>query len=72
VHIDDERVHRCELLVGRMNDQVGPFSNDLQVVIGDQRGDLDDHFRGVIQAGHFEIHPNKHSAKRNGPGAPGR
>ena len=60
MHVDDERVHRGERFVGLVDDEVGPFGDDLELVVGDDGGDLDDHVPGRIEAGHLEVHPHEH------------
>jgi hypothetical protein len=60
VHVDDERIHRRQHLVGLVHDEVGPLGDDLQVVVGHERGDLHDDVAGVVQPRHLEIHPHEH------------
>ena len=62
VHADDERVHPAEHVVGLVDHEIGAFRNDRQLVVGDDRGDLDDHIPVVIQPGHLEIHPHQHGS----------
>ena len=63
VHLDHDRVHLGERLLVLVHDEVGTLLQDVQVVVGDQRGDLDDHVPGRLQAGHLEIHPHQHGRK---------
>ena len=60
VHLDDEGIHAGQHLVGLMDDQIGSFGDDLEVVVGHDRGDLDDHVERVIEPGHLEVHPHEH------------
>ena len=53
-------VHLGERVVGRVDDEVGALVDDLQVVVGDERGDLDDQCACRVETGHLEIHPNQH------------
>lgn len=60
MHVDHDRIHRGEHVVGGVHDEVGALGDDPQFVVGHDRSDLDDEVPGVVQAGHLEIHPNKH------------
>ena len=44
----------------------GPSATIAQVVVGDDRGDLDDHVAGVVEPGHLEIHPDQHALDTTG------
>ena len=60
VHLADDLVHLGQLL-GRLGDhQVGAFGDEVEVVVGHQRGDLDDDVTGRVKARHLEIHPDQH------------
>ena len=61
VHLDDDRIHRREHLVVGVDDEVGALGDDPQLVVGDDRGDLDDAVAGVVEPGHLEIHPHEHA-----------
>ena len=41
-------------------DQIGTLGDDLEFVVGDQRGDLDDDVTRRLQAGHLQVHPDEH------------
>ena len=45
----------------------GPSSMMLQLVVGDDRGDLDDQVARVVETGHLEIHPNQHVGSSRRP-----
>src|SRR4029450_13756265 len=45
---------------GLVDNQVGALGDDLQLVVGHQRGDLDDHVPDRIEACHLEVHPHEH------------
>ena len=62
VHLPHNLVHRPERSRRRGYDQVGALGDDLQFVIGHQRGDLDDEVSGRVQPGHFQVHPHEHGA----------
>jgi len=60
MHLHHEGIHRREHVIRLVNDEVWAFSDNHQIVVGNQRCDLYDHLFGVVEAGHFEVHPNKH------------
>ena len=60
MHVDDERVHHGQRLVGLVDDEVGALGHDGEVVVGDEGGDLDDDVAGRVEAGHLEVHPHQH------------
>ena len=60
VHVDHERIHLHQHVVGLMDHDVGPFGDDVELVVGHQRGDLDDHVGGVVEPRHLEVHPHQH------------
>ena len=43
-----------------MDHDVGAFGDDRQLVVGDDRGDLDDDVVDVVEARHLEVHPHEH------------
>ena len=49
-----------KLLGRRTDDEVGPFCDDVELVVGDDRGDLDDDVVRWVQSGHLEVHPGEH------------
>src|SRR5205085_1950114 len=53
--------------------EVGPFGDDVQLVVRDDRGDLDDDVLRGIETGHLQIHPDQHAANlgRRTPSGPG-
>ena len=61
VHVNDKRVHRGELLVGGVDDQIRSLGDNLELIVGDQCRDLHDDVRRVVETGHFEIHPDEHA-----------
>ena len=50
-----------------MDDEVGAFSDDVQVVIGNECGDFHDDIGFRLKASHFEVHPHQHAmqSRRN-------
>ena len=66
MHVDDDGIHARERLGRLVHDEVGPLGDDLQLVVGDDRGDLDDDVLGRIEAGHLEVHPDEHRAQATG------
>ena len=50
----DERLGRL------VHDEVGALGDDLELVVGDDRGDLDDDVLRRVEAGHLEVHPDEH------------
>ena len=60
VHLDDYRVHLGKCSVVLVNDKIGTFSDDVQIVVGHQRGYLDDHVARRFETGHLQIHPYQH------------
>ena len=63
MHIGDEGVHLGEFSLGGMNDQVGPFGDQLKVVVGEQGRNLNDHMPTWLQPSHLKIHPCKHDLR---------
>ena len=53
MHVGDEVVHLSHHLIGLVNDQIRALGDDVQVIIGDQGGDLHDDVAGLVEAGHF-------------------
>ena len=50
--------------LGRLvHDEVGALGHDLELVVGDDRGDLDDDVAGRVEPGHLEIHPDEHGRR---------
>lgn len=60
VHVADEIIHRLEGLGSLMDDEARSLGNDLEFVVGDQRRYLDNDVPIGIEAGHLQIHPDKH------------
>ena len=60
VHLDDERVHAGEHLVGLVDDEVGPLGDDGPARRRSRRGDLDDDVARVVEPGHLQVHPHEH------------
>lgn len=63
VHFDDDRVHTGEPLVGGVDDKIGPFSNHIEIVIGDDCCNFYDDIFNSVEAGHLEVHPSKHGLR---------
>ena len=70
VHVDHERVHGGQDVVGLVDDEVGALDQDVQLVVGDQGGDLDDDVTTGIQSRHLEIHPDEHDGSGLRAGRP--
>ncbi len=47
-------------LGGCRQHQIRTFGDDLEVIVGDEGGDLDDDVAAGVQAGHLEVHPRQH------------
>src|SRR5205823_4175157 len=60
VHFPHEVVHPGQSLSLVVDDEVGPYGDDLEVVVGDQCCDLDDHVAVGVEPGHLEVHPRQH------------
>ena len=43
----------------------GPSATIVEVVVGDERGDLDDHVLGRVEPGHLEVHPHQHGGTQS-------
>ncbi len=56
-------IHAGQHLVGLVDHEVGTLGDDREVVVGDDRGDLDDHVRRVVEPRHLQIHPHEHPAR---------
>ncbi len=53
------RVHAREHFFGLMDHDRGPFCDDIQVLVGDHRGDFDDLIGLGHQTGHLQIDPDQ-------------
>jgi hypothetical protein len=40
--------------------EVGALGHDVELVVGDQRGDLDDGVALRVQPGHLQVEPDEH------------
>ena len=49
---------------GAWTTRSGPSATIVQVVVGDQHGDLQDHVPVRVEAGHLQVHPGQHAADR--------
>ena len=67
MHVDHNLVHAGQHFVGLVNDEVGAFSDDVQVVIGNESGNFNDDVGFWLEASHFEVHPHQHAmqSRRN-------
>ena len=54
-------VHPAEHIVRLVDGKDRPLGNDLQVVVGDQRGDLQDGVDIRIESGHLHVDPDQHA-----------
>ena len=59
VHGADVVVHLGQRLGGRLDDHVDPLAEDLQVVVGDQHGDLDQGVGDQVEPGHLAVDPHQ-------------
>ena len=55
-------LHGLQLVRRRMDDDIRAFRDGLELVVGDHRGDLDDHITRRVKTGHLEVHPREHEA----------
>ena len=62
VHRPHHVVHAGQLLPVARDDEVGALGDDLEIVVGDERGDLDDGVAGRVEPGHLQVHPGEHRA----------
>jgi dUTP pyrophosphatase len=60
VHVDDELLHRRQRLRGLVHGDVGTLGHDPELVVGDERGQLEDDVAQGIEPGHLEVHPHQH------------
>lgn len=60
VHAPDDFVHVSQLLFGRVDDEIGTFGHDGEIVVRHEGGHLDDHVAVRVEAGHLKIHPYEH------------
>jgi hypothetical protein len=60
VHLTDEVVHAGHGRRSDGDDEVGALRDHLEVVVGDQGRDLDDHVSIGLEPGHLEVHPRQH------------
>src|SRR5690606_4315874 len=66
-HLAHDVGHAGQGLGGLVHDEIGALGHDLQLVVGDQGGDLDDHVAAGVEAGHLEVHPHEHAPEASGP-----
>jgi hypothetical protein len=59
VHIGDHVDHSRQSLVGRVDDHVDPFAQDIELGVGHQHRDLDEPVGLQIQAGHLAVDPDQ-------------
>ena len=60
VHVANEVVHRGHCFGWLVDHQTGAFGNDVQLIVGQQCGDLDNDVLCRVEAGHFQVHPSEH------------
>lgn len=60
MHVANEVVHRLERLDRLVNDQIGPLGDDVQLVVREQCGDLDNDVTVGVETGHLQVHPGEH------------
>ena len=63
VHLAHDLVHLRQRLGRLVDDEVGAFGHDGQLVVRDERRDLDDDVVGGVEAGHLEVHPHEHDGR---------
>jgi hypothetical protein len=62
VHVADEVAHGGEHLIARLDHDVDPVAEDVEVPVGDQRGHLDQPVAEEIQTGHLAVDPDEFAA----------
>ena len=67
VHVADEVVHLLHGGRRLVDDEVGTFADHVEVVVGDERGDLDDDVTVRFEAGHLQVHPHEHRRRLGRP-----
>jgi hypothetical protein len=67
VHLDHDRVHPGEHIVVLVDHEIRTLGDDHEIVVGDQRGDLDDDVGRVIEPRHLQVHPDEHAHPRLRP-----
>ena len=60
MHLAHDLIHLLEVFRRRGDDEVRALGDDLELVVRDERRDLDDHVAGRVEPGHLEIHPDQH------------
>ncbi len=60
VHVDHDGLHALQRLGRLVHDEVGALGDDVELVVGDEGGDLDDDVTGGVEARHLQIHPHQH------------
>jgi len=60
MHRPHEVVHSFEFAGSGVNDDIRPLRDHLQLVVGDHRGNLDDHVPCRVETGHLQVHPGEH------------
>jgi hypothetical protein len=62
-------LHGQEGFLRVVNGDIGPFGNDCEVVVGNDRGDFKDDTRVGIEPRHFQVHPDETAVCFNHHGA---
>lgn len=63
MHIAHEVVHVLHDFGRLVDDQIGALGHDLELIVGDDRGDLDNRVLSRVEARHFQIHPHQHAVQ---------
>ena len=59
VHLLHDREHPGELLLARADDDVDAVAEDVQLAVGDERGDLDEQVGAELETGHLAVDPHE-------------
>ena len=62
MHGSDDVVHAVQFFRGRVDDDIRALRDRLELVVGQERRDLDDHMPRRVETGHLQVHPGEHDA----------
>jgi hypothetical protein len=63
VHLGHDLVHAVERLDRLVDDEIGAIGHQVEVIVGDERGDLQDHVTIGVESGHLQVDPGQHGRR---------
>jgi hypothetical protein len=61
VHVGDHLIHLAENFFWLMNHQIRALCDDVELIISNDRRNLNDDIAHVVESCHFEVHPYQHA-----------